>query len=42
MSIPVAAMHPARPRRDRRKPTTWHVVVDMASAPRALHPPPEV
>lgn len=32
MSIPVAAMQPARPRRDRRKPTTWHVVVDMALA----------
>lgn len=32
MSIPVAAMQPARPRRDRRSPTTWHVVVAMASA----------
>lgn len=32
MSMPVATMQPARPRRDRRKPTTWHVVVDMASA----------
>lgn len=30
MSIPVAVMQPARPSMDRRKPTTWHVVVDMA------------
>lgn len=33
MSIPVAAMQPARPRMDRRKPTPWSVVVDMAPAP---------
>lgn len=45
ISIPVAAMQPARPRRDRRSPTTWHVVVAMASAagprpPGASHHPP--
>lgn len=45
ISIPVAAMQPARPRRDKRSPTTWHVVVAMALAagPRSpgasLHPP---
>lgn len=32
VSIPVAAMQPARPRMDKRKPTTWYVVVDMAFA----------
>ena len=32
VSIPVAAMQPARPRMDKRKPTSWYVVVDMAFA----------